>query len=81
VPTSQAEVLQLARLDCGLSVEELWVCCFALGGQTSPMELEAILHGALEADSYQFDVIAHALNECFTAMGRDHPVPYIHDKP
>lgn len=77
LPTSEAEVLQLARLDCGLSVQELWVRCFALGGRTSPFELEAILHGALEVDAHQYDVIAHALNECFMELGRDHPVPYV----
>jgi hypothetical protein len=49
---------------------------FELGGKAGPLELEAILHGLLRPDSYQYNVIAHALNEHFMDRGENHPVPY-----
>jgi hypothetical protein len=52
---------------------------FELGGMSSPLELEAICYGALEPSPHDHDVIAHALNEHYTALGRNHPVPYSDD--
>jgi len=49
---------------------------FALGGITGPLQLEAVLYGALVPDDHEHDQIAHALNERFTELGRNHPVPY-----
>ena len=49
---------------------------FELGGSADPLELEGILTGILMTDPYQYNIVAHALNEQFSDAGRDHPVPY-----
>jgi hypothetical protein len=71
--------LDRARLDAGLTHEELWLRYFALGGMRSAFELEAILHGALAATGHDLDLIAVALNERFSELGADHPIPYTDD--
>jgi hypothetical protein len=60
----------------GLSYQELWWRQVAVGGDASPLELEAYLLGLLSIDPHQHDVIAQALNEHFLDCGEDHPVPY-----
>jgi hypothetical protein len=68
--------LDLARIDAGLNLDELWLRYFELGGMSTAVELEAHLHGALTPTSHDHDLIAHALNERFVELGRNHPVPY-----
>ena len=68
--------LDLARRAAGLSQDELWLRYFALGGMTPALELEAICLGALSAPDTDSDRVVHALNERFTELGHDHPVPY-----
>jgi hypothetical protein len=65
-----------ARVEAGLSLAELWLRYFELGGMSTPVELEAHLYGALAATGHNHDLIAHALNERFVELGRNHPVPY-----
>jgi hypothetical protein len=60
----------------GLTYQELWWRQVAVGGDASPLELEAYLLGLLTMDPHQHDVIAQALNEHFLDCGEDHPVPY-----
>jgi hypothetical protein len=60
----------------GMSYRELWWRQVAVGGDASPLELEAYLLGLLRLDPYQHDLIAQALNEHFLEQGDDHPVPY-----
>ncbi len=75
------DLLERARRDVGLSVSDLWFRYFALGGTRSPIELDAVLNGALVADSTDRDRLAVALNERFAELGGDHPVPYAGDDP
>lgn len=77
--TEPIDPLEQARRDLGLSVADLWLRYFALGGMSTELELEAILYGALIAGDHDRDIIAVALNECFTEVGGDHPVPYTGD--
>jgi len=72
----QPDVLDQLRRQAGLTLEQLWLRYFALGGCQPTLELEAVLHGALLAGAHDHDVLAHALNERFTELGGDHPVPY-----
>jgi hypothetical protein len=72
--------LDLARRDADLSQLELWLRYFGLGGMTPALEFEAILMGMLDATDHDRDVIAHALNERFSELGRNHPVPYSDDE-
>ena len=70
------DTLNRARIDAGLSLDELWLRYFELGGMSTPVELEAHLYGALTASDHNHDLIAHALNERFVELGGNHPVPY-----
>lgn len=77
----RAEPFDQARRDVGLSMEELWMRYFALGGMGTAFEVEAYVLGALVAEPHDHDVIAVALNERFSELGGDHPVPYSGDGP
>ncbi len=55
---------------------ELFLRYFALGGMSDAFQLEAICYDALTPTDHDHDVIAHSLNERFTELGRNHPVPY-----
>ncbi len=72
--------LELARQELGLSVDDLWMRYFALGGMSTALEVEAYLFGALVASPHDWDVLAVALNERFSELGGDHPVPYNGDE-
>jgi hypothetical protein len=78
-----ASVLEQARQDLGLSVADLWFRYFALGDMSTALEVEAVLYGALVAidHDHDHDLIAVALNERFSELGGDHPVPYAGDAP
>ncbi len=75
------DALEHARQDLGLSVDELWMRYFALGGMSTALEVEAILYCALVPDDHDRDLLAVALNERYTELGGDHPVPYADDDP
>lgn len=77
--TIPATALDLARQEAKLSQLELWLRYFGLGGMTPAIELEAIMLGLMDVSPQDRDVIAHALNERFTELGQDHPVPYSED--
>ena len=49
---------------------------FELGGMSSGFELETFLYGLVTPEPHDHDVIAHALNERFSELGRNHPVAY-----
>jgi hypothetical protein len=69
------DALEQARREVGLSVADLWMRYFALGGVSTALEVEAILFGALIPITHDRDVLAVALNERFAEMGGDHPIP------
>lgn len=71
------DALDVYRREAELSHGELWLRYFELGGMSTALELEAIIYGALEPSPHDHDVIAQALNERFTELGGDHPVPYV----
>jgi hypothetical protein len=73
------DVLEQARQDVGLSVGELWLRYFALGGMDTALEVDAVLHGALVANDHNRDLLAVALNERFAELGQDHPLRYSGD--
>ena len=77
----RAESLDNARRDAGLSQDDLWLRYFGLGGMTPSLELDAVVQGALVASDHDHDIVVHALNERFSELGRNHPVPYQGDAP
>ena len=68
--------LDTFRVNAGLTHGELWLRYFEMGGMSSAFQVEAFVYGALEPSPHDHDVLAHALNERFTELGGDHPVPY-----
>ena len=74
-----ADQLEKARKELGLSHSDLWWRYFALGGMNSGLEIEAILYQALVPTELDSDLLAVALNERFTELGGDHPLPYSDD--
>ncbi|ABK01731.1 hypothetical protein Arth_0330 [Arthrobacter sp. FB24] len=46
-----------------LTVEELWLRYFSIGGIAGQFEIEAYTHGAIALPALQRDILAHALNE------------------
>jgi hypothetical protein len=81
VADRRVDSLDLARRDAGLSQDELWLRYFALGGMMPALELEAMCLGALTAGADDAEHVVHALNERFSELGRNHPVPYDDDAP
>lgn len=69
--------LDVARQRLNLSVMDLWIEYFALGGHLDAHGLAACLRGDLAVGEAEHNVIAHALNERFSGGGEDHPVPYL----
>lgn len=67
------------RRKARLSHPDFWRRYFALGGMSTAIEVEAYLYGALEPTAHDRSVLAHALNERFTELGQNHPVPYPED--
>ncbi len=76
---TETNSLERARVDVGLSHSELWFRYFALGGMSTALELEAYLYEALTPTKHDRDLIAVALNERYTELGGDHPIPYSDD--
>ena len=76
---AESDVLESARQEVGLSVGELWIRYFAVGGMSAPLEMEAVLFGALVGSPADRDLLAVALNERFSELGGDHPIPYSDD--
>jgi len=79
MPEQPIDVLDAYRREAGLSHGELWLRYFELGGMSTGFELETFLYGLVAPDNRDHDVIAHALNERFTELGRNHPVAYVGD--
>lgn len=46
-----------------LTVDELWLRYFSLGGNAGRFELDAYLNGAIALPPMQHDMLAHAINE------------------
>ncbi|MBV9039530.1 MAG: hypothetical protein JOZ68_00890 [Acidimicrobiia bacterium] len=71
--------LEAARVLACVTVAELWLRYFTLGGSNSRADLNALLRGDITFGAAQYDVLAHALNERFVELDLDHPVPYARD--
>src|SRR5215216_545340 len=63
--------LEVARRRAGMSVADLFVAYFALGGAADCSQLVAYLNGDAEAlDRHQRDIAVHAVNERLGDVGR-----------
>lgn len=75
------DVTVLTRDDADLSAPELWRRYVELGGMSSSDEVESILRLEILPTCHDHDVLAHALNERFSELGRNHPVRYAEPRP
>ena len=78
--TLNAAPLEAARLQLDLSMRDLWVRCFGLGGVLTEIELGDALLNQEQFSVLEYDIVAQALNEVHMGAGGDHPVGYA-DKP
>jgi hypothetical protein len=62
-----------------ISLDELWLRCFALGTMNTATELEAFLLGGARPTRHEYNVIAVALNEYFMEVGLNEALPYVED--
>ena len=46
-----------------LTVDELWLRYFSMGGEAGRFELDAYLNGAIALPPIQHDIVAHVINE------------------
>ena len=72
--------LEEARRKLNLSVSDIWLRYFAVGGMSTELEIEAVLYGALLASEADRDLLSVALNERFSELGGDHPMTYSTDE-
>ena len=68
--------LDAARLKLNMTMLDLWVAYFALGGQRDARAMGAYVQGRTTASDSDHNVIVHALNETFNERDQDSPVPY-----
>jgi hypothetical protein len=73
-----APTLQAALVHSELTLAELWLRYFALGGTASAVEMTAYVQGLGDGgfDDAQHDVLVQSFNERFMEMDLDHPLPY-----
>lgn len=74
--TEPSNLSHETRRDAGLSEPDLWLRYFGLGGMRTPVEVECYLRGTAVPSDRDHDTLAHALNERFSELGRNHPVHY-----
>ncbi|MGY5891545.1 hypothetical protein [Blastococcus deserti] len=59
-----------------LDLQELWFRYISLGGDATPLELEAYLLGLMPLDDHQYDILALALNERLAELNLPCDIPY-----
>jgi len=69
--------MKAAFEESGMTVADVWLRYFAMGGVAPPEDVETHLAGVVVLSSFEHDVLAHAINEWFTERDADHPVPYL----
>ncbi|MFI7122925.1 SpoIIE family protein phosphatase [Amycolatopsis sp. NPDC049868] len=75
----QRRIIAACFARTGLTVEQLWLRYFALGGDVSDVELEAFLQGLLPLPRIQRDMVAHAVNERLDEISGVRRAPYSRD--
>lgn len=76
---SQMALVESYRQCPALSIEELWLRCFELGGMNSPLQLEAFVYGFARLTPHEHNLIAVAMNEYFAEFDPGQFVPYMED--
>jgi hypothetical protein len=71
--------MRAAMVQAELTLPELWLRYFGLGGTNTALELGEYLDGrpGQPFDDAQHDVVVHALNERLTELALDPQIPYL----
>ncbi|WP_229908084.1 PP2C family protein-serine/threonine phosphatase [Amycolatopsis oliviviridis] len=72
----QRRIVAACFAQTGLTLEQLWLRYFALGGDVSELELEAFLQGLVPLPRIQRDMVAHAVNERLEEVSGVRQAPY-----
>ncbi len=72
----QRSALSAGFAQTGLTLEQVWVRYFALGGTGDLADVEACLAGLPALDDDQHDLLAHTVNERLDELAARHRVPY-----
>ena len=80
-PTSRNSALEAARDILGLTVPEVWIAYFGLGGNLLPAVISAALSGDQELGDHDYDRVVQALNDHFVDLDQGHPVAYSYELP
>ncbi|HEY0510226.1 MAG TPA: PP2C family protein-serine/threonine phosphatase [Blastococcus sp.] len=68
--------LQAAYEHTDLSLEQLWLRYFSLGGEADLVDVDAHISGLLSLPTSQHDMLAHAINERLDEVAAQHRAPY-----
>ena len=63
------------------TVVELWRATLGISGALNPKDVADLASGQRPPTGFEHDILASALNDHFTDVGRNHPVPYWRDLP
>ena len=63
-----------------MSIDDLWLRYFGLGGEADRLELDAYLNDAIALPPSQHDIVAHAINERLNEIAPPR-APYSEDFP
>jgi hypothetical protein len=72
----QQRLLAVGYQRAKLTMEQLWLRYFTLGGDAGLMEVEAHLHGLVPLPDLQRDILAHAINERLDELVWPGRIPY-----
>jgi Stage II sporulation protein E (SpoIIE) len=72
----QRRALQSAFEVADLTLDQLWMRYFALGGSADLLEVDGHVHGLVSLPPAQVNVLAHALNERLDELFTQRRVPY-----
>lgn len=72
-----ARVLEAARLEAGISRDELWALYWQLGGRAKRGALLSYLKGETEPQVSQYNLIAAALNRALEDFGKKPTLPLL----
>ena len=75
-PSGSGPALRAGLALSDLDLDQLWTAYFGLGGTMTAEQLGDALRSRRALSGHEHDVVAHALNEHFSAHGHDYPVAY-----
>jgi hypothetical protein len=78
-PEVQIQLVEKYRQYAVLSIEELWLRCFELGGMNTQLQIDAFLHGIIRPTPHEHNLMAVALNQYFMEFDPSRFAPYIED--